>query len=433
MQAYLARYDLISLSSFRFLLDASGDYTKQLNDPDVSFDWDWIEQVLLYGMSSCPICLDSPTAARIARCGHVFCLGCILHCLQEHKACPICWDCILGPRDLKPVKVLESKTYNAGDSIDLCLVHRNANSMFALPASNATSTTTNTSLIPWNTAPLAMQFSRFMLAKPEYMEAEYDKDAECIGKAIEDVDEDNELAALLAGLDLVHTHKERHQQQRQQQQPSSNNNHHSHHRIHQQNGRGEACQPEYHFYQEANGQFIFLNSRDIRVLKHEFGDYHLFPSQIRPVIRTLEEIILTEEHRHRSKYLGHLPIGCTITLISVDLSGIVSKETLDIFVEHSIPEKQPETSEEAASEEPTSQETIRELVAEEEWSDEEEMLQHVLRISALEYHKESTGREATTSETQAQKQLDHDNDDHTYDDWEWEEYIETSKSIRQRR
>lgn len=38
--------DPSSLSSFRFLLDASGDYTKQLNDPDISFDWDWIEQVV---------------------------------------------------------------------------------------------------------------------------------------------------------------------------------------------------------------------------------------------------------------------------------------------------------------------------------------------------------------------------------------------------
>lgn len=248
-------------------------------------------------MSSCPICLESPTAARIARCGHVFCLGCILHCLQEHKACPICWDCILGPRDLKPVKVLESKTYNAGDSIDLCLVHRHANSMFALPAasSTTTTTTTNTSLIPWNTAPLAMQFSRFMLAKPEYMEAEYDKDAECLGKAIQDVDEDNELAALLAGLDVVHTNKERHQQQREAASSlNNNNNHHNHHRIHQQHEAGGESRVDYHFYQEANGQFIFLNSRDIRVLKHEFGDYHLFPLRIRPVIRALEEIILTE-------------------------------------------------------------------------------------------------------------------------------------------
>lgn len=239
-------------------------------------------------MSSCPICLESPTAARIARCGHVFCLGCILHCLQEHKACPICWDCILGPRDLKPVKVLENKTHNAGDLIDLCLVHRHADSMFALPASTHTNTT-NPMLIPWNTAPLAMQFSRFMLAKPEYMEAEYDKDAECLNKAIQNVDEDNELAALLAGLDVVHSHKERHQQQRHQAS-SNNNNHHSHHHTHQQNG----SRVEYHFYQEANGQFVFLNPRDIRILKHEFGDYHLFPSRIQPVIQALEEIVLTE-------------------------------------------------------------------------------------------------------------------------------------------
>lgn len=163
--------------------------------------------------------------------------------------------------------------------------------------------------------------------------------------------------------------------------------------------------------------------------------------------------MVMQDHRRRSKYLGHLPIGCTITLVSVDLSGIVSKETLDLFVgkmahhlcikgtlltcscmiDHTVPEKQPEKSVEDAHEELTCHETIRELVAEEEWSDEEEMLQHVLRISALEYHKESTGRDATTTtHDQAEKQVDEDNDDHIYDDWEWEEYVE-SKSVRQRR
>lgn len=164
-----------------------------------------------------------------------------------------------------------------------------------------------------------------------------------------------------------------------------------------------------------------------------------------------------QEHRRRSKYLGHLPIGCTITLVSVDLSGIVSKETLDIFVgklkfllwiagfiltqlrvmiDHSIPEKQEAKNESVPEEETTSHETIRELVAEEEWSDEEEMLQHVLRISALEYHKESStghGPTTTTTRDQAEDPVDEDNDDHTYDDWEWEEYVETSKSTRQRR
>lgn len=141
--------------------------------------------------------------------------------------------------------------------------------------------------------------------------------------------------------------------------------------------------------------------------------------------------------------------------MSVDLAGIVSKETLDIFVgelnrflsiagfvltcllamiDHSIPEKQEAKNEAVPEEETTSHETIRELVAEEEWSDEEEMLQHVLRISALEYHKESTAHDSTTTtKDQAEDPVDEDHDDHAYDDWEWEEYVETSKSTRQRR
>src|SRR6185312_10960456 len=62
---------------------------------------------------SCPICLQQPAAARITKCGHSYCLSCIIHYLQliddeekpnrKWRKCPICWDAIYA-RDLKSVR-----------------------------------------------------------------------------------------------------------------------------------------------------------------------------------------------------------------------------------------------------------------------------------------------------------------------------------------
>ena len=85
----------------------AADYTPYLSDPDLLVEWDCVEQVGLKtsgGVPSCPICLYPPTAAKIARCGHVFCPPCILHYLAlsdyPSRDCPICYVAIYR-EDLK--------------------------------------------------------------------------------------------------------------------------------------------------------------------------------------------------------------------------------------------------------------------------------------------------------------------------------------------
>ncbi|KAI9315287.1 hypothetical protein BX666DRAFT_1961215 [Dichotomocladium elegans] len=312
-------------ANFRFLLDPLGDYTRQLADPDICFDWDEIEQVLGYGASSCPICLETPTAPRIARCGHMFCLACIIHHLHETRACPICWDDMSGSHDLKPVRLLPCRTYQTGDPIDMVLVHRCAGSMFALPAQEHQKNKPVLK-VPWNTAPDVMTFSRFMLAGPEYMEEEFRKEEECLRHAAEKAEEDDELAAILMSLDFLDHHKER-----QREKPIKKTNGGVRRQGNSMTAGITMTTPavEYYFYQAADGQLFFLSSHAIKVLRHEFGDYADFPTQICPVIQHMEDVTLTEDMRKRLKYLGHLPIGCSITVIEVELSAIVSKETLD--------------------------------------------------------------------------------------------------------
>ena len=73
----------------QFVVKSSGDYSVHLADPDTIVNWDLVEQVVLKttaSVPSCPICLYPPKAAKVTRCGHVFCWPCILHylALSDH-------------------------------------------------------------------------------------------------------------------------------------------------------------------------------------------------------------------------------------------------------------------------------------------------------------------------------------------------------------
>lgn len=53
---------------------------------------------------NCPICLYPPVAAKITRCGHIYCWACVLHFLSltdnAWQKCPICFESIYQ-KDLK--------------------------------------------------------------------------------------------------------------------------------------------------------------------------------------------------------------------------------------------------------------------------------------------------------------------------------------------
>jgi len=128
----------------QFLVKTSGDYSVQMVDPDIPVDWQFIEEVKLFTSGSdplsCPICLFPPRPGKIGRCGHVFCWPCILHYLalsdEDYRKCPICYDNI-HKQDLKSVRVIQQETYSTGSFIELRLMKRERNSLFAVPVSHA--------------------------------------------------------------------------------------------------------------------------------------------------------------------------------------------------------------------------------------------------------------------------------------------------------
>jgi len=122
----------------QFIVRENADYMQYVADPDTLVEWSLVEQVRLRSseVPSCPICLYPPTAAKITRCGHVYCWTCILHYLslgeKSWSKCPICYESIHS-KDLRSVVALATQQYAAGDRIRMTLMKRDRGSTYAMP------------------------------------------------------------------------------------------------------------------------------------------------------------------------------------------------------------------------------------------------------------------------------------------------------------
>lgn len=62
---------------FRFGVRSSGDFSRHARDPDHPVPWEEVEDVEMLvdeqQAPTCPICLGPLCAAKVTRCGHVFC------------------------------------------------------------------------------------------------------------------------------------------------------------------------------------------------------------------------------------------------------------------------------------------------------------------------------------------------------------------------
>ncbi|KAF8640424.1 hypothetical protein AX17_000090 [Amanita inopinata Kibby_2008] len=209
-------------AQYRFVMNPTGDYTVHFADPDIYFQWHDIMQVIIprssalahaaaggevsaqgEGFTTCPICLASPTAPRMTKCGHVFCFPCILHYLglsdTKWARCPICFDSV-NEKQLKCVKWFEGlskqgetemprassssgiedpflTTPKTGSILRMRLMQRPQITTLALPRSH----TWPSDLLPPHQAPFhflpdVFSFSKFMLATPAYLITDLTKD-----------------------------------------------------------------------------------------------------------------------------------------------------------------------------------------------------------------------------------------------------------------
>lgn len=182
-------------ANYRFIVDPSGDYRAQATDADVHLDWNSVLQILASAQSqstNCPICLTEPVAPRMAKCGHIFCLPCLIrymHSTDENnpfpekkarwKKCPICWDSVYMS-DIRPVRWFtgqEGQPPQEGGDIILRLVARQHGSTLALPRDGADALDPADD-IPWYFAAEVMDYARIMKGSELYMGQQYDKEIE---------------------------------------------------------------------------------------------------------------------------------------------------------------------------------------------------------------------------------------------------------------
>ncbi|XP_053672767.1 RING finger protein 10 [Anopheles nili] len=118
----------------QFVVRAGEDYDALLATPDQLVDWGKVEQVHVLSSEEpqCPICLYPPVAAKMTKCGHVYCWPCILHYLalsdKVWRKCPICYDAIHLP-DLRSAVSKPFHAFGIGEYVTLQLMRREKGSM----------------------------------------------------------------------------------------------------------------------------------------------------------------------------------------------------------------------------------------------------------------------------------------------------------------
>jgi hypothetical protein len=182
-------------ANYRFIVKPDRTYSAQAADADVHLQWDAVMQVLASAetqLASCPICLSTPVAPRIAKCGHIFCLPCLIRYMHSTddanpvpekrarwKKCPICEDSIYIS-ETRPVRWFtgqEASSLQEGGDILLRLLIREPGNSLALPR-DAGERFGLQEDIPWYHAAEVMDYARFMKGGQEYMKSQYDAEIE---------------------------------------------------------------------------------------------------------------------------------------------------------------------------------------------------------------------------------------------------------------
>jgi len=378
-------------ANYRFIVRPDREYQAQMVDADVHLSWDAVLQVLASEATqstSCPICLCTPVAPRMAKCGHIFCLPCLIRYMHSTddsnpgpekrarwKKCPICEDSIYIS-ETRPVRFFtgqEASMLREGGDVLLKLLKREPGTALALPRDTAESYGKHND-IPWYHVAEMMDYARFMKGGENYMAVQYDQEV----AELEAQEKEDEI---MFGDDNTWTKKAIHAIEDAKQKlsglgnppaepkspaaqssdavpPSWETTDEENDRQPGTSGLAEAVQslalkrpadparsvgskqpaadvarpPSHPFYFYHALPNFFLSPLDIRILKAAFGDFSAFPSTILPRIEHISTgHVIDDDLRKRAKYMAHLPYGCEVTFLECDWTDIISPVILGQF------------------------------------------------------------------------------------------------------
>jgi hypothetical protein len=331
-------------ANYRFVVKPSGTYAKQAADADEHIDWADVIQVIASAESqqaSCPICLSEPVAPRMAKCGHIFCLPCVMRFMNTSngepaekkqtrwRKCPICEDTFYMS-DVRPVRFYagqESPLPRIGDDVILRLMVRNANSTLALPKEGAAEVFQSGEDVPWHYAANVLDYARIMKGTTGYMAEQFDRE-------IEDLTKQEKEDELLYHEDTEWTQKAIRAVNAAKEKLTELDEDVSTDNPAPPPNPGQAKQAEQDFYFYTSPPHLYLSPLDIRILKTKYGSFSAFPTTLLPRVEHISTGHAVDDSlRKRAKYLGHLPRGCLISFLECDWTDIVPPEILETFAE----------------------------------------------------------------------------------------------------
>ncbi|KAJ2766661.1 hypothetical protein IWQ56_003633 [Coemansia nantahalensis] len=353
--------------------------------PDMALRAEWIERVVVptaAAAANCPICLSSPAAARITKCGHLYCLPCILRHLsygdsadESPKKCPVCW-CSISADSLLPVHMWTTH-YDAAcprlpprrgpgaaaaarNVVRMRLMRRRRGSTVCLPRASVppacAADPVDAAHFPWTFTDDALPFAKALLAAEDYCADEYRREIRELQRVRDDEEPDSEprlfteaaLMTVEAALDAARTPaadwRRLEEQARAAQLAPPRNSATSEETRAEPPGSsgasGHAADEEetdsdsddvYYIYQADDGQHIYMHPLHMRILAHDRGGYAALPDSIEIKPRYAVESVITDEVRRRFRFLDHLPLRCEITVVEPELRGVVARASSDKF------------------------------------------------------------------------------------------------------
>lgn len=366
----------------QFVVRAGEDYTSILTTPDHLVDWTKIEQVNNFSSEEpqCPICLYPPVAAKMTKCGHIYCWPCILHYLalsdKAWRKCPICYDAIHVP-DLRSCVLKPYHSYTVGEFVTFELMHRGKTSMKVENTSEVGKKSVEIPLFNSNKGNTFL--TKLLLARTPEIFAIIDREqkelenqlvvdgVDCpenifVRQALEQLKErkknvqsgeivsasivsqpvcmSKSSADELSGLTAKEypTGNAKSDEIVDMDQSSradfmiDEDNNFSLSDIDIVPTLSCASSDYYHFYQSTDGQPLFLHSMNTRMLQAMYGSLDKSPQKITGKIVHKDSSSMSEDLRKRLKYLQHLPICTQFEVVEIEFKqDIIAPEVLVQF------------------------------------------------------------------------------------------------------
>lgn len=357
-------------ANYRFIVRPDRQYHTQMVDADVHIGWDAVLQILASAdtqSTNCPICLSVPVAPRMAKCGHIFCLPCLIRYMHSTddvnplperrarwKKCPICEDSVYVS-EVRPVRWFsgqEASMLREGGDVLLRLLKRHPGTTLALPRDTAESYGKQED-IPWFHVAEMMDYARFMKAGEDYMVEQYNMEMEALEeqeredelmfgdettwtrKALAAIEEAKQRVKGLTNPPPVQLEQtETVPESWDEESPQATTPALVNGMARLSFGSAQATRPRAPFYFYHALPNFFLSPLDIRILKSAFGEFSSFPSTILPRVEHISTgHVVDDDLRKRAKYMDHLPYGAEVSLLECDWTDIIDSRILEQFNE----------------------------------------------------------------------------------------------------